>query len=233
MSAAAVATERIVVVSATRRTPDEFGRGTALGRSMHRLRFERRLKGVVAFQNSFGLSAVYNAALAAAAPDDILVFVHDDVWLDDFRLCDRLIDGLQHYDVIGVAGNRRRQPRQPSWMFADLAQPASDVEFVSGAVAHGAEPFGDVGCYGPAPAACELLDGVLLAARARRLKEAGLTFDTRFDFHFYDLDFCRSARALGLSLGTWPIAITHQSKGSFADPRWRSGFEKYLDKWGD
>jgi GT2 family glycosyltransferase len=60
-----------------------------------------------------------------------------------------------------------------------------------------------------------------------------VAFDTRFGFHFYDLDFCRTARAQGLRLGTWPIAITHQSGGAFADPRWQSGLQIYLDKWQD
>jgi GT2 family glycosyltransferase len=65
------------------------------------------------------------------------------------------------------------------------------------------------------PAACEILDDVLLAIRKSVLMEHDLRFDMRFDFHFYDLDFCREARESGLTLGTWPIAITHQSGGAF------------------
>ena len=36
---------------------------------------------------------------------------------------------------------------------------------LSGAVAHGPTPFGQISFYGKVPATCELLDGVLLAAR--------------------------------------------------------------------
>ena len=62
---------------------------------------------------------------------------------------------------------------------------------------------------------------------------AGVRFDERFDFHFYDLDFCRTARANGLRLGTFPLAVTHRSAGGFGSPAWQENAERYLEKWGD
>jgi hypothetical protein len=47
------------------------------------------------------------------------------------------------------------------------------------------------------------------------------------------MDFCRSARAKGLRLGTWPICVTHQSGGAFGSEAWREKFDKYLAKWND
>jgi GT2 family glycosyltransferase len=109
-----------------------------------------------------------------------------------------------------------------------------DTAHLSGAVAHGRNPFGRVSAYGPVPAECELLDGVFLAAARRSVLLArGVHFDSRFEFHFYDLDFCRSARAAGLRLGTWPICLTHQSTGAYESPAWLDGYNKYLEKWGD
>lgn len=233
MSKHAYPEQRVLIASATRKTQDAFMRESALGLSLLRLNEDRRIKGVIAFENRFGLPAVYNTALAAAAPDDIVAFIHDDVWLDDHHFCDHLIQGLAHFDIVGVAGNRRRLPGQPSWLYTDIRQPRETETFVSGAVAHGAKACGEITWFGPLGVECELLDGVLLAARASRLLESGVVFDTRFDFHFYDLDFCRSAREKQLRLGTWPIAITHQSDGSFGDPRWQAGLSTYLDKWGD
>ena len=58
-----------------------------------------------------------------------------------------------------------------------------------------------------------------------------MRFDERFDFHFYDLDFCRTARQAGLSIGTWPIAMTHQSKGAFGSDGWIDGLARYRAKW--
>jgi hypothetical protein len=56
-------------------------------------------------------------------------------------------------------------------------------------------------------------------------------FDPRFTFHFYDMDFCRSCERAGLSMGTWPIAITHRSTGAFGSPAWQAGYAEYLAKW--
>ena len=106
-------------------------------------------------------------------------------------------------------------------------------ENLSGAVAHGTAPFGRVTSYGPVPAQCELLDGVLLAARRDTLRSRGVRFDPRFDFHFYDLDFCRSARAAGMVLGTGAVALTHRSQDAFGSADWQRNYEIYLEKWGE
>ena len=48
----------------------------------------------------------------------------------------------------------------------------------------------------------------------------GALFDPALRFHLYDLDFCRTAHTKGLSVGTWPLAVTHQSGGAFGGPEW-------------
>ncbi|NTV99117.1 MAG: hypothetical protein HGA70_08135, partial [Chlorobiaceae bacterium] len=94
-------------------------------------------------------------------------------------------------------------------------------------------PFGLVSNYGAVPAECELLDGVLLAAKKSVLTASGCLFDEGFDFHFYDMDFCRTARAKSLKLGTWPVSLTHQSGGNFGTEKWLESYRNYLDKWGE
>jgi len=225
----------IEIVSATRLSEDEFWQKSALGLSLRRLKKETRLAARVSFANRRGLPEVYNARILAAAGEDLLVFVHDDVWIDDHFLADRVIDGLKAYDVIGVAGNRRRQPGQPAWIFVleGMARVMDDPANLSGAIANGKMPFGTISFFGPTPSECELLDGVFLAARKSTLQRAGLLFDPRFEFHFYDMDFCRSARQKGLRLGTWPIGLTHQSTGGYSGDTWNLKYREYLAKWND
>lgn len=223
----------IMIVSATRQTEQGFWDTTALGASLRRLSFDERIRGRIAYQNLRGLPEVYNQALDESQDSDILVFVHDDVWLEDSFLADRLHEATMRYDVVGVAGNRRRQPGQPAWAFADTTLAWDDKAHLSGAVAHGAYPFGAVSYFGQVPAACELLDGVFLAAKRGRLVETGVRFDSRFSFDFYDMDFCRTARRAGLALGTWPISLTHQSGGAFGSERWKQGQAQYVEKWGE
>jgi len=221
----------VIIVSATRLPAEKFWQGSALGRSLRRLAFDTRLGVHVAFENTQGLPIIYNQRIREAPPGSLLVFVHDDVWLEDAFFSQRIIEGLQAFDAIGVAGNRRRARNQPAWCFLNDRFTWDERANLSGSVAHGDMPLGAVTYYGPAPAECELLDGVLLAARRDALAESGVTFDERFSFHFYDLDFCRSLRAKGLRIGTWPIALTHQSGGGFGSPAWRTGREAYLRKW--
>jgi GT2 family glycosyltransferase len=223
----------IEIVSATRCSESDFWDRSPLGLSLRRLKHDERLVPRIAFSNRRGLPEIYNARIRAESAADMLVFMHDDVWIDDYFLADRVIDGLGSYDVIGVAGNKRRVGRQPAWATVDTEFAWDDKVHLTGSVAHGPRPFGGVTYFGPVSATCELLDGVFLAAQTAVLLENEVLFDPRFDFHFYDMDFCRRARQRGLRLGTWPICLTHQSGGAFGTPPWQRKYHEYLEKWGD
>ena len=219
----------VIFVCATRAKPEEFA-ATSTGQSIARLRFSSPIKLALAAQNRMGLPAVYNKVIQEAFRDHILVFIHDDVWIDDVFFVSHLLAGLRDFDVVGVAGNRRLLPEAPAWAFKN-DQMEWDKGHLSGVVCHGAKPWGAPSVYGPVPASVELFDGVLLAAWCSTLLDAGVRFDERFDFHFYDLDFSRSAKQAGLKLGTFATSITHVSGGNFGSPSWRHGLVKYRQKW--
>jgi len=220
----------IEFVAATRLSPAEFA-ASPLGVSLSRVEKDPRIKPKITYGNSAGLAGIYNRRIDSPDPAEILVFIHDDVWIEDFYVSDRIVEALKLFDVVGLAGNRRRSPGQRYWGGA-IDQGQVD-RHLAGAVAHGDAPLGKVAFFGPIVAEVELLDGVLLAARKSVLLGAGVRFDERFDFHFYDLDFCRTARANGLRLGTFPLAVTHRSAGGFDSPAWQENAERYLEKWGD
>lgn len=225
---------KLLIVSATRVSPAAFVESTLLGRSFRRLCFDDRLEMRPAFNNRDGLAAVYNRQIREENREKILLFVHDDVWLEDYFICDRLEEALKEFDVVGVAGNTRRVSRQPSWCYVSESPFVADSPLnLSGVVAHGPQPGAVLNRYGISGRACMLLDGLFLAARCGSLLDAEVRFDERFDFHFYDMDFCRGAEKAGLRIGTWPIAVTHASFGLFGTPAWRSALQVYLDKWGE
>jgi hypothetical protein len=184
--------------------------------------------------NTTGLPVLYNEALRDAVADPaILIFIHDDVHLCDFFWPIHIFNGLKAFDVIGLAGNRRRLPKQPAWLFVDDRWNWDARDNLSGVVAHGKGfPPENVMSYGPPGQQVKLLDGLLLAARSETLRSKKIEFDERFDFHFYDLDFCRQAEAKKLRLGTWTLSAIHESGGAFGSPAWREGYAKYLSKWG-
>lgn len=222
----------VEIVSATRYSEADFWAKSALGLSLKRhLKQDARLSAHIAFENSRGLSEVFNDRINQADKDATLVFIHDDVWIDEANFTDVVQKGLEQFDVIGIAGNKRILPNQPAWAFIDTQFTWDDKANLSGQIAHSKNAFGTVEVFGEAPAACELLDGVFLAAKKSSLDKANVSFDKQFDFHFYDLDFCRTARQAGLTLGTWLIQLTHQSDGAFGTPQWREKHQKYINKW--
>src|ERR1035437_7784618 len=146
----------IEVVSATRLSSTEFWSTAALGISLRRLAHDTRLVAHIAFENQCGLPEVFNARINAGEGGEILVFTHDDVWIDDYFLADRVIDGLQAFDVIGVAGNRRRVRGQPAWAFVDEKLTWDTAANLSGSVAHGSDPCGAISVFGTVPPAADL-----------------------------------------------------------------------------
>jgi Glycosyltransferase like family len=225
----------VFILCATRKSPGDFQSATALGKSLVRIAHDPRMTVRVSTANTRGLPLVYNEMLDQLPDGSTAVFVHDDVWIDDFFMVQRVVEGLEKFDVIGLAGNRRRAPGQPAWAIASMQfdADANRMQHLSGGVAHGPDPGGEVTYFGEVPAACELLDGVFLAAKKKTLIDKNVRFDPLFDFHFYDMDFCRTARQRGLRLGTWPICITHQSEGDYLNPAWRRNYQIYMNKWGD
>jgi GT2 family glycosyltransferase len=230
---AAAQTPKFRIIAATRVPENEFSSGTALGRSLALFPYpflELRLFAA----NRVGLPALYNRMLRESAADPaILVFVHDDIAFQDFFWPNHLVEALRLFDVVGLAGNTQRAPGQPAWRFLNDRLEKDDRAHLSGIVAHGkAWPPDYVSYYGPPYQRVKLLDGLLLAAPSEKLLLAGVGFDERFDFHFYDLDFCREAERRGLTLGTCSVSVLHESDGQFGTPAWRAAYARYLEKWG-
>jgi hypothetical protein len=61
--------------------------------------------------------------------------------------------------------------------------------------------------------------------------EARVSFDNKFDFHFYDLDFCLSCTKNSLRIGTWPIWVVHYGKGAYGSPEWEEEATVFRQKW--
>lgn len=224
----------IRIVCGTRQSREDFPTKTALGRSLQIHQDSNPVELVLFAENKEGLSTLYNRAIEQAKEHPaILVFVHDDVHLCDYWWGERLREGVDAFDVVGLAGNTRRVTGQPAWAFIDDKFTWDQPCYLSGAVGHGSSYPCVVSNFGPAPQPCKLLDGLLLAADSERLVQADVRFDEQFEFHFYDMDFCRQAEAKGLRMGTWPLSVVHESAGAFGTPVWRESYRRYLCKYDE
>lgn len=224
----------IRVVVATRAKRDAFFAETATGRSsgLYSLpHVELRLHA----ENARGLPEIYNEEIEACRDEaTVLVFLHDDVFLCDFWWTAQVAAALGSFGLVGICGNRRRVPRQPSWAFVDAAGTWDAPENLSGVIGHGEDaPPRRIDVFGPSCVPVKLLDGVMMAARGETFHKTGIRFDQQFPFHFYDLDLCRQFDAKGVAMGTWPISVVHQSRGGYAANGWIEGYVKYLQKWGE
>jgi GT2 family glycosyltransferase len=226
-------------VTATRLPRSEFFKSSPLGRSVLNYReFPRqaRIELRVFPENHQGLPGIYNVAIEEARKSPaILIFIHDDVFLSDYYWATHLQEALAHFELIGLAGNRRRVPRQASWMYLDDEFTRDNHENLSGVLGHG-DPFPDLrqlSVYGEPGQEVKLLDGVMLAIRSHLLIDRDLRFDPRFQFHFYDMDFCRQAELRNIRMGTWPICFVHASAGKLGVDDWRRAYREYLSKYGE
>ncbi|MFM2044496.1 MAG: hypothetical protein RLY86_3072 [Pseudomonadota bacterium] len=229
---------RVRMVSASRATADSFETETLLGRAVGRWRERYPIELSLYVENTVGLPILYNQEIdrAVAEGDDdlILAFLHDDVALLDFFWPETLATWCRTFDIVGLAGNVRRTPYQPTWGHIRTAEAiGGDLpENLCGAVAHGATFPTQIGYYGEPGRECKLMDGLFLAARAGMFRQSGLRFDPTFAFHFYDMDLCRQAEIAGVRMGVAPIPALHASGGSYQGTAWLNAYNDYIAKWG-
>lgn len=226
-------TFKIRLVVGTRESREGFTANTATGRSLGLYKYPF-VELLLFAQNSKGLSIIYNEAIEESRSDPaILVFLHDDLHICDFFWPWHIANTLTQFHLVGLAGNRRRVPRQPGWRFIDDSLTSDTAENLSGIVGHGtAFPPAILTTLGNPYQEVKLLDGLLLGAHSSTFIDSGLRFDERFDFHFYDLDLCRQAEQMNIRMGTGSISVIHESHGDFRSDSWRRAYREYLQKWG-
>jgi len=225
---------KIRLVIATRENESDFFEKTATGRSLSLYKYpflEIRLFP----NNTSGLPSQYNIAISESINDPaILVFIHDDVHMIDYFWVNQILDALDQFDVVGLAGNKRRVAKQPAWAFIDNKFTWDNSENLSGVVGHGKGfPPANLAIFGPPRQEVKLLDGLMLITDSITLVQNDIRFDEQFDFHFYDLDFCRQIEQKGLKMGTWSISVIHESGGNFESEGWSRSYQRYIEKWSD
>ncbi len=224
--------QKIKIVIATRKSELEFLNETSIGK-MIKYYQRSNIEFCIFVNNSTGLPVLYNKIINSTLTDPcILVFMHDDISLLDYYWPERIAEALNKYQIVGLAGNKRRVPFQPGWAFIDQNFTWDSLDNLSGTIGHGHDhPPKNLDFYGPSDQKVILLDGLFLAIKSETLINNNIYFDLNFDFHFYDMDICRQAESKNIICGTWPISVTHHSIGSFGSESWKIAYQKYINKW--
>lgn len=164
--------------------------------------------------NTEGLSKKYNEIIVKhKASFDNIVFVHDDVYVDDLYVCEKLVRAHNDFDIVGLAGGIN--PKIQKLALWHLMCGGFGSNNLRGAVAH---PFNDKGqifmtSFGPTPARVAILDGLFLSINVRKANSVGWKFNENYTFHHYDIASSIDANNKKLKLGVAPIWVVHKSPG--------------------
>ena len=215
------------LISASRLDQAAFAEQSLLGQSLQHPA-HADLPRTIQTCNSTGLPELYNQALHNCS-EDILLFCHDDLALPSEPLEPLVRPQLERFAIAGLCGNTRDQGHL-SWHWRPNGE-GWDFPYLRGAISTLADSTKRRDVFGTNNSPVQLIDGVLIAVQRQQLLDHGVGFDSRFQFHFYDLDLCRTARRQGLTIGVIRLDCIHASGGDYGSAAWREEAERFCQKW--
>jgi hypothetical protein len=188
----------------------------------------------IVWENSEGMPTVYNKKIKQYqnSEAEFLVCVHDDVYIDDLKLYEKLkaANTKLGYDIIGLAGGLNPKLTNPAlWhIMTERSQQRGEV----------AHPAGNPNQtmttpFGPTPSRVAIMDGLFMALNLETIKKTDWKFNENYNFHHYDISSCIDANRKGLKLGVYPIHVIHSSPGllSIHDKMWIDSNQKFLEEY--
>jgi hypothetical protein len=182
----------------------------------------------VVYDNTDGLPKVYNKFLNDKQyKNNILLFVHDDVELEDVFLVDKLQNSP--YKIRGLAGcTQANNNKPPAWHLM-----CERTDYV-GEVTHKNQQRTWTTVYGSTDARALLIDGLFIAVDVKEANSKGIEFDEDFQFHHYDLSFCLRCNQAKVTVGVLPVRVIHHGLGDSANtPEWFNSAVHFSKKYGN
>ena len=220
-----------LIVTCTQKNKHVF-QDTDINKSYNDCNLNKDFELEVFYQNKDGLSKQYNTILNDSKYSEYgwIVFAHDDVYIDDARLLQKLNEAKKlEYDIVGLAGGLN--PRIGGMNLWHLMAESKDHR---GFVAH---PVNEkqmmVTNFGPSPARVAIIDGLFFAVYQPKAKEAGFNFNENYTFHHYDISSSIDANKKKLKIGVYPINVVHRSPGllSVENPTWKTSNETFIKEY--
>lgn len=202
--------KKILAVTCTKKSKQERD-SLLIYKSLNLLRHEIDLE--IIYDNTRGLPENYNTYLTRkyAKKYDYVLFVHDDVYIDDLKIRGKLYTAHNQFDIVGLAGCLKPVIKKPA-----LWHMMSDRSNWRGYVAHNhKDDFATINMtsFGPTPSRVVLIDGLFMSVNLKKVLKSEWRFDDRFKFHHYDLASCLTANQKKMTIGVTPINVIHSSPG--------------------
>jgi hypothetical protein len=177
--------------------------------------------------NHKGLSEVYNEFINNDEfKNNILLFVHDDVELDDLFLVEKL--NASPYTVTGLAGTKScdLNSEKLAWHLS------TKREDMVGEVAHKKEEHVWTTVFGPTKSRTLIIDGLFIAVNVEKIKNTSARFNEKFKFHHYDMAFSMECNRNKVTVGVMPIHVIHHGMGdSMFSESWNDSNELFKKEY--
>lgn len=178
--------------------------------------------------------AAYDNAFTKLNPDDedIIIFSHDDIGIADDPA--EFIARLKHETessntgFVGAAGTQLLT-QDAVWWNQDVWKAGLHRGVVTHVSQQGRPYTTKYGSPGPVV----VLDGLFLAAKAKVIKEVGLTKPDYFagEWDFYDIHYTMTAHELGYTNKVMKLDITHNSRGELVGrDSWHQNRQAFIEK---
>jgi hypothetical protein len=193
-------------VIATQYNPEDFWEKSQIAIFLEKAQLTQQC--TIFFENEEGLSKIYNQFFNESNKIKRIIFVHDDVLIEDLFWEEKLNIAFEKYDIIGLAGAKKCDlTKPPAWHLM------SDRQDHVGEVGHSHDKNIWTSVFGKSDSRALILDGLFLAVNMEKVLQTPLKFDESFKFHHYDITFCLNANYHKLKMGVTPIRVVHFGLG--------------------
>lgn len=191
--------------------------------------FDVNSKLLYVYENTTPICRIYNNLIIDVIKNGLyenVIFLHDDVYIEDRHLNEKVDKYLKEYDIIGLAGGNNLSIKKPClWHLMCGSH--------HGMVGHYVQEKWYGTSFGLSESRVSVIDGLFIGAKSSVFINSDLKFDNDLPgFHHYDIKFCLDANARKFKIGVVPILVTHMSPGlrSLQDPDYIASEEIFLNK---
>jgi hypothetical protein len=218
---------KLLIVTCTKaKTDKEFEQRPIFSSFKKQYETNSNIEPFIFKDNQKGLSECYNEILKDPKNQDKMVlFVHDDVVLEDLFLYEKLMNSP--YSITGLAGTKsfNKKADKMAWHLA-----SSGREDYIGEVAHIKDGKVWTTCFGSTQSRALIIDGLFIACRVSDLIKKDLYFTEDFKFHHYDMSLCLNALEKKITVGVLPIRVIHHGLGdSMLTEDWENSSQKFRE----
>lgn len=163
------------------------------------------------YENTLPIAKAYNLCISYALEETVyteVVFIHDDVCIEDRRFEHKVKYWLSKYDIIGLAGGDNVKLEKPYlWHIMSKNRYGTVGHYID------SDWYGTT--FGVTNKRVAVIDGLFIGINVDTWREKNnLRFDENLPgFHHYDIDFSLQANQQQCKIGVVPILVTHNSPG--------------------